>query len=90
MTTISGCRGGDPTVDKAAEKGLFGGKRGCSYRQSNGLAAEGGNELLPSARRKRYSGVVGKQYPTDREGCVSKMWEGSADTGPHSVLVWEG
>ena len=45
--------GGIPTVGKAAEEGLFGERGGCSYWQSDGMAAEGGNELLSTARRKR-------------------------------------
>ena len=39
------------------------------------MAAEGGNELLPTARRKRYREVVGKEDWTDRGGCVSRMWQ---------------
>ena len=35
--------GGYPTVGKAAEEELFGGRRGCSNWQSDGMAAEGGN-----------------------------------------------
>ena len=56
----------------------------------DGVVAEGGNELLPPARRKNYCReVVGKEDRMDRGGGMSEMWGGRADDGPHSVLLWE-
>ena len=51
------------------------------------MAAEGSNQLLPTARRKRYREVVGKENRTNRGGRVSKMWGGRTDSRAHSVPV---
>ena len=56
MTTKSGCPEGYKAVDKAAEERILGGRRGGSYWQSDGMAAESGNKLLPTAQRGRWWG----------------------------------
>ena len=39
----------------------------------DGMAAAGGNQLLPAARVKGHWEVVGKEYWTDRGRCVPEM-----------------
>ena len=45
------------------------------------MAAEGSNQLLPTARRKKYREVVEKEDRTNRGECVSEMWGGRTDSG---------
>ena len=44
---------------ETAEEEVFGGRRGRCHWQGDGMAAEGGNELMPTARRKGHREVVG-------------------------------
>ena len=44
--------GGDKKVGEAEEVGKCGGRRG--YKEGDGMAAEGSNKLLPTARRKGH------------------------------------
>ena len=55
MTTRRGCPG-YPAVGEAEEEGECGRWGGSGNRQGKGMAAGGGNKLLPSARRKGHRG----------------------------------
>ena len=67
------------------KEGKCGGKRG--YKESNGMEAEGSNQLLPAARRKGHGEVVlGEEDWTDRGGCVSEMRGERADPWPTYIV----
>lgn len=59
-------RGGYKAVDEAAEERIPGGRRGGSDWQNDEMAAEGGDELLPTARRKGHWEVVERDNWTKR------------------------
>ena len=54
------------------------------------MAAEGSNQLLPTARRKGHQKVVEGQGREGRRCGMPKMWGGRTDTGSYSVPVQEG
>ena len=53
------------------------------------MAAEGSNKLLPTARRKGHREVVERQDREGRRCRMPEMWGGRADSGSHSVPLWE-